>query len=124
VSDKYKDKSDFEINKRVAELLGISAHSPKHKLIDDAKVHTKEKGSHKLLGYSWKDYCNNWSDIGPIIEEYRIGMLLGSETEAVVAQGPKGDPFVRLEGKEKIKRAAAIVFILMMEAKDKGVSGE
>lgn len=111
----YSELSDFEINCLVAITI-----EPRLGYADDDLVTEKENGAANFrlcnaigddLDAGTYNYCNSWADIGPIIEEYRIGILLGSESNRVVAQGPKGDPFVALEGRDKVKRAACIVFL-------------
>ena len=91
---KYKDKSDFEINKRVAELI-----------------------NRKKDGLTFAP-CSSWSDIGPIIEEYKI------DIEVINAPGLRGwyatcseDTTISSDVMSNPKRAAAIVFIEMMEAR-------
>jgi len=64
----YSEMSDVEINISVAQLI-----FPNKKVIGSAsrppKAHIVGDG---LRAGSWVDYCNSWSDAGPVIEKHMI----------------------------------------------------
>ena len=64
----WDEASDFEVNKRLAELLGL-------KIFNDQFASLKLKAGsvlvfdkNKKYGTKEINYCNNWQDIGPMIE--------------------------------------------------------
>lgn len=59
------------------------------------------------------DFCNNWSDIGALIESNRIGLTFGSEMCSAVVVNTKVK-MLQVTG-ENVKRCAAIVYLLMEE---------
>ena len=59
--------NDLDINKAVAEKLGHETEVYEEGLY--VIIHPKPFKSCKGI-----DYCNNWSDGGPIIEKYKISM--------------------------------------------------
>lgn len=74
--NKYRDKSDFEINVLVAklELMKITLFH-----VYDAKYSDKKESMIYLVGSKWceaelLDYCNNPADAMPIIIENKIPM--------------------------------------------------
>ncbi len=118
-----KDASDFEINCEVAMLL-----YPELEYADSDLVTEKEGGAANFrlcnaigddLDAGTYDYCGSWSDIGPIIEEYRIHMLSDENRSghwwAASTWDKSGQPYKSID--ENPKRAAALVFIEMMEAR-------
>lgn len=110
---KLSDFTDFEINKRVAIKIGFSPEE-----CDIAKRGTS------LVGVKWNedtgyathvvDYCNNWSDAGPIIVENRISI------DCIHDQGEKwlafsGDDCEYRSTHKNPLRAAMIVFLEMQK---------
>lgn len=103
----YNELSDFEINKRVAEMMG-------HKQFEGAV--TKRKGQQwvRLVPYKNYDPCNNPADAWPIIVESKI---------SVWSQGSNSDLWCAFyQNEESLKsvsakplRAAMIVFLMMNE---------
>lgn len=74
--NKYRDKSDFEINVLVAklELMKITLFH-----VYDAKYSDEKESMIYLVGSKWceaelLDYCNNPADTMPIIIENRIAI--------------------------------------------------
>ena len=107
--DNYEDKSDFEINKAVAEALGIkepySAISPELWLEWDAL-----------------DYCNNPSDAWPIIIENDIVFERRGHYGLFSAWHRKhlgSEAWMREHStfSKNVLRAMMIVFLKMQEAK-------
>jgi len=124
VSDKYKDNSDFEINKRVAESRGYSYPNYKIKVNEkNESVIDVFRNDFEYCGYyvGSFDYCNNWSDIGSILTEHGISTRHDETTGRTWAEKNYGSGYTAsvpfLHEHANVKRAAAIVFILMMEAK-------
>lgn len=75
----YETWSDFEINKAVAECLGLENNSidHPHKSISGSKsVLQIVKGrTCDCIGYYYVDYCNNPSDAWPIMQENHIFVI-------------------------------------------------
>ena len=70
--------SDFEINKAVAESLGY--------------VVNPQTGNQNIaylvdppfsIGYAGVDYCNQWQDAGPVIQDNKISLAPGKATANV-----------------------------------------
>lgn len=121
----YSQLSDFEINKRVAIALNIDMHFFISESEDsfDSEVLLSERGpiwqtsAHVVLQYrpsngNCFNPCNNWSDAGPIIVEYRISI------DCIHDQGEKwlafsGDDCEYRSTHKNPLRAAMIVFLEM-----------
>jgi len=112
----YEDMSDFEINKAVAEAIGHQVCVSHHPGSENAIIIVN--GSARAV-----DYCNNWSDGGPIIVENGIGLAFKPHCECdgwVAARHIYGalesnrEPFTYHENP---LRAAMIVFLKMQESK-------
>ena len=77
--------NNFEINKAVAEKLG---HKVTVSIVSGMGKSTHNYTSVKELdngnSYTLPDYCNSWSDAGPIIEKCKISIchLLSGDCEA------------------------------------------
>ena len=113
----YDSMSDFEINKRVAELLGYRISKETYMEI---LFVNKPLGKY-FLDCELFNACNNWSDIGPIIEEYHIDLTFSDidslESEAFAEHFTEDGKHIKSDWlhKSQIKRAAAIVFLQMKE---------
>lgn len=108
----YTELSDFEINKAVAEAL-----YPDYQWFEVSEIHglqhVDDDNKNWVLGYDNNDtrsepytydYCNNWSDCGPIIEEHGITILPdGAEWAATNSVAWNSGP--------NPKRCAMIVFL-------------
>lgn len=99
----FKTASDFELNKRLAELLGL-------------KVLTEDPTPNKQLlvvaGYDWCgviDYCNSWADMGPVIEDIWDDLVWCTDYEEVY-----WEEVIREYECSKL-RAAVIVAIQVLE---------
>jgi len=97
----YDDMSDFQINKAVAEAQGFNAY------------HLEDK-----------DYCNNPSDMWPIIVEHNILIRPRPETDIgePFASDIRGIHVTRCIDNNGLLRAAAIVYLKMEEAKNAHIS--
>lgn len=108
--NKYRDKSDFEINKAVAEVLiqsgfiiGIKYHD-KHILVTDKYANN----------YPF-DPCNNPADAMPIVFENKINLKhLANNTNNLVLANHKEYWCIR----KNPYRAAMEVFLMMKEAEN------
>lgn len=109
----YEDMSDHEINKRVAEKLGlrVSSESEGFLFVDTAHRVVNIKPISANV-----DYCNNWSDMGPVIQDSGIDIEWPEFTLGGVGQCTKyvegaADIAVEFTQKDKGLRAAAICFL-------------
>jgi len=107
----WKDKSDFDINKAVAELRGF-------KLCEGQ--HYKPGVSYWLSSCQVFNPCNNPSDAWPIIMENKISVIFELD-ECYVNQGLKDfypwiDIEIKVAEKENPLRAAMIVYLEMNNA--------
>lgn len=111
----YEDMSDFEINKLIAEWIGFGYFGFYKQ--EGGKVRCNRCGGEMVT----LDYCNNWSDIGPIIEKYGITLEYDCDIEAesewwnCIGFGDSGR--VEWNYTSNPKRAAAICFLMMQESK-------
>ena len=102
----YKDNSDFEINKAVAETLGL-----------EAQVQSEgPPGYETYFLICWhpglapfkRDYCNNPSDAWPIIESIWDDLMLTD-----VNHNTEWDLGMKTDDRSDKLRAAMIVFLKM-----------
>lgn len=103
----YSKLSDFEINKRVANALGYQTGWQKSNSqaigIDDGTIDGR-----------YVDYCNNPAHAWPIIVENRICITFGAGAgSALHVRG--GNTYQYVASKERMLRAAMIVFLMMQE---------
>lgn len=69
-----KTATNFELNKRLSELMGYVVWNltlPSGKIITVMRK-TYESDVCKI---PLKDYCNSWADMGPVIEELDISLI-------------------------------------------------
>ncbi|MFW1676435.1 phage protein NinX family protein [Pontibacter sp. JAM-7] len=107
----YSKLSDFEINKRVAEVLEILDYT-----VEDKGVRVRVNAGPMVVPCPF-DPCNNPSDALPIIVENEIGITFGTEQGSAVAVVGK-DFYQHVESKNKLLRAAMVVFLMMKEKQD------
>ena len=107
----YSQLSDFEINKLVAVNLNLTLMAE-----DDTAIPSVRVDDRKGRKSFYADYCNNPSDIMPLMIEHKISLSwTGSYWQALPplsnhtggVRGGKDDPL----------RTGAICFLRMMEAK-------
>jgi len=108
MTSKYSELTDWEINVAVAKCLGYAASPNKY---HPTSVVTNYGNGRR--GLNSHDYCNSWSDMGPIIVENKISLVELSS----VATGWKAQA-MHLEGKPHSSnpsplRAAAIVYLMI-----------
>lgn len=112
----YSQLSDFEINKRVAEIiykdkdgLFVARNLPSREEVTIvAEVNSED------ICIAAADYCNNWSDGGPVIEKNLIRitpMTIGGSSAWVCSRDIYAGTSL------KPLRAAMIVFLMMQDAK-------
>lgn len=112
----YEDMSDFEINKAVALIAGVTFND------DGAPVRFVEcdTGAYADFNEIEFDPCNNPEDAGPIIIENRIGTIPAPDNGLWKAAhrkvGNDDTPYHFTQDKNPL-RAAMIVFLKMNEDK-------
>ena len=128
-SEDIEGLSDFEINKRVAEILGhcFQSHIDRDKergsrvwQMGNQLYHDDYPNEEHQLKPSpyFPDYCNNWNDAGPLIEQYGI-CLHPSEGDddlacAFILESYWTDD--RIEAKDKKNLRAVCICFLKMKA--------
>lgn len=111
----YASMSDFEINKRVADIAmnGTWHVKPSH---PDNDTGGWLYGSNGIQTYELPDYCNNPADAWPIITENRISTIYLDENEWG-CRG-KGDKSTCRAINSNPLRCAMIVFLMMKEGEN------
>ncbi|CAM6740612.1 phage protein NinX family protein [Morganella morganii] len=99
--NKYRDKSDFEINKAVAAFNGMVRYNV---VESDEKIYTS---------FDEFDPCNNPADAWPIINEYGISLIY-QEREFQFATN---DGNIECSISNPLK-AAMIIFLMMKDAEN------
>ncbi len=118
--NKYRDKSDFEINKAVAEVLIQSG------FIIGVKYHDKHILVMDMFANDYPfDPCNNPADAMPIIIEHKICMAYDVFAEEHdggnwVAKPAYGFSNERVRG-NNYYRAAMELFLMMKEAENEKI---
>lgn len=109
--NKYRDKSDFEINKAVAEITiyGDWYLSP----TDERPFTFFNYGINSSKTVELPDYCNNPADAMPIINEYGISLIY-QEGEFQFATN---DGNIECSISNPLK-AAMIIFLMMKDAEN------
>lgn len=106
----YSQVPDYEINARVGESLGMTAHFIEH----DGRVKFRdEKG--RIQGT--KDYCNNPAEAWPIIAENKINIDFRDSLKAGPMARLSRDNGVYSVDKNPLR--AAMIFFLMMKDAEK-----
>ncbi len=100
---KYAEMSDTDINKLVAEKLGLKVLH-----LDDTAIPMVRCDDRKNKKSFYADYCNNPSDAWPIILENKIDITFDSRAD----QAEAGGGFYSSIDKNPL-RAAMIVFLMM-----------
>jgi len=100
-----KELSDFELNKAIAEALGL-------KIIDwyDGQFIVNDNGNHIKI-----DYCNNFNDLMPLVEKYRL--VIVPYKDDLWEAYPEGGEFVIYN--KKYLRAGAECLLKVLEATEK-----
>ena len=108
----YSKMSDFEINVSVAAKLGVNAKC------EDGCLFTSKKhtGDNVISVTTVTDYCNNPSDMWPLIVENRISIHTSHCDSRCKAFSLKNNGVFRCEDVNPL-RAAAIVLLMLNEDK-------
>ncbi|EJW2020649.1 DUF2591 family protein [Salmonella enterica] len=119
----YSKMSDFEINKRVADIAmnGAWHVKPSH---PDNDTGGWLYGSNGIQTYDLPDYCNSPADAWPIVSANRISIEYDAETQCdvpaewVTAYGIVGLKvhIVAHQPCDKSLRSAMIVFLMMQDS--------
>lgn len=114
--------NDFELNKAIAEALGIN-------LEPDSEYKSHGEISSCVMWYEGKtyhsaNYCNNWSDLMPLVVEYGIafGQINSIESEVKYFQAGRWTiPFRKMKPytceSTNPQRALAECLLKVLEAK-------
>lgn len=114
--NKYTELSDFEVNKKVAEKLGLAYEVTRYGVV--TRMSNKEQ---------WREFdpCNNPSDAMPIIIENGISIMFVTGCNAWVAgiadwvDGCEWQVSPEIERMNPL-RAAMELFLLMKDAENEG----
>lgn len=108
----YNEMSDFEINTLVAEKLGVDAK------IEDGRLFTSKKhdGDNVISVTTVTDYCNNPSDMWPLILEISFCITVNRFGEWTASALDSGGKFKQWSDKNTL-RAAAIVYLMIKDEK-------
>ena len=111
----WDDWSDLEINQKVAEALSIN-----FEVISGVVIASVKHGGSNVISISGAvDYCNSWTDMGPIIDDndITVGPCTSGRKMAASYRGGFND-IVFFDN--KTCRAAAIVFLMMNGVSEHG----
>lgn len=106
----YEEMSDFEINAAVAERLGVDFE------VHESCIYARVKlGGDNVVSVSGiVDYCNNWADAGPVIEENNIWIQPDMIGDGLWHCYDREDEFHSKHANPL--RAAMIVFLMVKDA--------
>ena len=108
----YDGMSDFKINNRLSELLGWYP-SDWFLFKTDMGVLPAINGDQAPIILKYRDFCNNWSDIGPLIEECKATLESRTSLPKLGWMASKDEHY---HAHQNPKRAAAICIIKLLEA--------
>jgi len=108
--------TDFEINKRLAELLGYKVFDL---TLPHGKIVTVMRKTYQsdVCKIPLKDYCNSWDDMGPIIVDLEIEIRFNQVHDVALAGKVTGRNYYPYETDINPLRAAALVAIKVLEAR-------
>ncbi|EOJ8666745.1 phage protein NinX family protein [Providencia stuartii] len=111
--NKYTELSDFEINKKVAEKLGLAYEVTRYGVV--TRMSNKEQ---------WREFnpCNNPADAMPIIKDSLISITHdGIAWDVSCAKYPELSVWSGLENyNDNFYRKAMELFLLMKDAENEG----
>lgn len=117
----YSDYSDFEINKRVAELQPYTTviGEGEYPSASEDAVHVEQRAfKHGNINELGVDYCNNPSDAWPIVEQIWSKLMSVTSYDYGVGVGESKttiwDARMHMYGDSKL-RSACIVYLMMQE---------
>lgn len=113
----YSQLSDFEINKRVADIVmnGTWHVKPSH---PDNVTGGWLYGSNGIQTYDLPDYCSNPADAWPIITENKISIYAAVLCDSRGMWGAEASFTDHYHFHNNALRAAMIVFLMMKEDKN------
>ncbi|HBC6054000.1 TPA: phage protein NinX family protein [Proteus mirabilis] len=105
--NKYTELSDFEVNKKVAEKLGLAYEVTRYGVV--TRMSNKEQ---------WREFnpCNNPTDAMPIINEYGISLIYQDRK----FQFATNDGNIECSVSNPLK-AAMIIFMCIKDAENEKV---
>lgn len=112
----YETASDFELNKRLAELLGFKFRVDGDKLI----LAIKHQGSNVISIEGTVDYCTDWNATMPMAVEhgaYYYPSKNGYEGRVVTKQDRNGHYYNQKSNEDNPLRAIVICLIKVLESK-------
>ncbi|HED3890493.1 TPA: DUF2591 family protein [Morganella morganii] len=112
--NKYRDKSDFEINKEVVKLIKTKGG---YSCVDYDEI-VKVYVSQNTGIYKEFDPCNDPYDAMPIIIENGISLI--SDWNEIGVWGATYQPWISSENKSPL-RAAMEVFLMMKDAENEKI---
>lgn len=117
--NEYEKLSDLQLNRMIA--FDVKCLTPDKAIMRGQDVGEHDKCNFKNDAVSvndegeieFHDYCNNWADMGALIDKHRINLIFG-EFECYAA------PFNSFKSSEQVEhknplRVAAIVYLMMQE---------
>lgn len=109
----YAEMSDHDINAAVASSLGVDFDS------HESGIYASVKwcGDNVVSVAGIVDYCNNWADAGPVIEENNIWIQPDMIGDGLWHCYDREDEFHSKHANPL--RAAMIVFLMMKDAENK-----
>ena len=111
----YEDMSDFEINVEVANALSVDFETHEQGVY----VSIKRDDCNVVSVAGIVDYCNNWSDAGPVMVENKIGIettAISIEWIARTCSTNMSNMTFRCHKHKNPLRAAMIVFLMLADA--------
>lgn len=113
----YSEMTDFEINKAVGEITleGKWACKPGCAGHQSDSWHYGSVDAFVTPYSALPEYCNSWSEAGPIIEKNRISLEFDGDDVAQWCHAISCDGLHRVEYQSNPLRAAMIVFLMMQE---------
>lgn len=114
----YASMSDFEINRRVLEIMcGFKVLGYAHSADGRSAGYRSNSGD----SHHWVDYCNNPAEAWPIITENRIGIIPAPDAgkwKSAHREVGKDDTPYHFTQSDNPLRAAMIVFLMMKEGEN------
>jgi Protein of unknown function (DUF2591) len=113
----HTNLSDFEINRLVAEYVFTESVVLRKEEMCPCESETVVQVVHdeRFIG-EFVDYCNNWSDAGPIIAANKINIHFDKYADGVASA--TGFVHGQKYEHENPLRAAMIVFLMMKEGEE------
>jgi hypothetical protein len=118
----YENMSDFEINKAVAEKLGLHWHCKPLSHMNKSiswfySDNYAQCDTARFVAIDLPDYCNSWADMGPIITASKIDLRWNQTNEDLCQAGTlSGRNYTPYSRHTNPLRAAAIVYLMMGDA--------